>query len=64
MAYKQCDNQIKQVVFFSTLTELSVKRKDLLAALTLVGSHRDNPEPDPLAVLHADDRLCIINTLN
>ena len=30
-----------------------------LWALTLVGHPRDNSEPDPLAVLHLDNRLYI-----
>ena len=30
-----------------------------LRALTLVGLPRKNPEPDPLAVLHLDNRLYI-----
>ena len=33
-----------------------MNRKDLLA-LTLVGPPRDNPELDPLAVLHLDNQL-------
>ena len=41
---------------FSTLGELSVKRKDL-QALTLVGPPTDNPKLDPLAVLHLNNRL-------
>ena len=54
----KCDYKIKQVFFISTLREPSVNRKDL-RALTLVGPTRDNPEPDPLAVLHLDNRLYI-----
>ena len=41
---------------FQTPWELSVNRKDL-RALILVGPTRDNPVPDPLAVLHLDNRL-------
>ena len=44
------------IMFISTLREPSVNRKDL-PALTLVGPTRDNPEPDPLAVLQLDNRL-------
>ena len=33
--------------------------KDFLA-LTLVGPPRDNPEQDPLAVLHLHNRLCML----
>ena len=32
---------------------------DDLQAITLEGSARDNPEPDPLAILHLDNRLCM-----
>ena len=39
---------------FQTLRELSVNRKDL-QALTLVGPTRDNPVPNPLAVLHLNN---------
>ena len=42
-----------------SLGEPSVKKKDL-RALTLLGPPRDNPEIDPLAVQHLDNRLCII----
>ena len=48
---------------FSTLRELSVNRKDLLA-LTLVGPPRDNPELDPLAVLHLNNPLYILPSVN
>ena len=48
------DNEIKQVFFFSTLREPSLNVKDL-PALTLVGPLGDNPEIDPLAVLHLDN---------
>ena len=44
--------------FISTLMEPPVNRNDL-RALTLVGPPRDNPESDPLAVLHLDNRLCM-----
>ena len=43
---------------FQTLRELSVNRK-VLQALTLVGPTRENPVPDPLAVLHLDNQLYI-----
>ena len=33
-----------------------MNRKDL-QDLTLVGPPRDNPEPDPLAVLHLNNQL-------
>ena len=46
----QCDNEIKQL-FFSTLREPSVNRKDL-QALNLAGVTRDS-----LAVPHLDNRL-------
>ena len=36
----------------------SATRKDL-QAFTLVGPPRDNPEPDPLAAVHLDNRLYI-----
>ena len=39
---------------FSTLREPSVNRKDL-QDLTLVEPPRDNPELDPLSVLHLDN---------
>ena len=38
--------------------ELSLNRKDL-RALTLVGPTRQNPVPDPLAVLHFYNQLFI-----
>ena len=41
-----------------TLREPLVNRKDL-QALTLVGPPKDNLEPDPLTVLHLDNRLYI-----
>ena len=41
--------------------ELSVNRKDL-RALTLVGPTRNNRILDPLAVLHLDNRLYIMNS--
>ena len=44
---------------FSTFREPLVNRKDL-RALTLVGPPRDNPEQDPLAVLHLHNRLCML----
>ena len=43
----------------STLGEYSGNRQDL-QAFTLVRPTRDNPEPDPLAELHPDNRLFII----
>ena len=43
-------------LLFPTLREPSVNRKDL-KALTLVGPPMDNPERDPLTVLHLDIRL-------
>ena len=39
--------------FFSTLRKLAVHRKDLI----LVGPLKDNPESDPLAILHLDNQL-------
>ena len=34
-----------------------------LQALTFVGPTRDNPEPDPLAIIHLDDRYeCYLST--
>ena len=56
---KLCDKKIKQVFFISTLREPSVNRKDL-QALTLLGPTRDNPEPDPLAVLHLNNQLWML----
>ena len=50
----KCDKKINQMFFISTLREPSVNRKDSWA-LTLVGPRKDNPEPDPLAVLHLDN---------
>ena len=45
---------------FLTLREPSVNRKDL-GALTLVGSPRDNPELDTLAVLNLYNQLNMSN---
>ena len=42
-----------------SLREPSVNSKDL-RTLTLVGPAKDNPELDPLAVLHLDNRLFLI----
>ena len=39
---------------FQTLSEPSMERK-YFQALTLKGSTRDNPVPDPLDVLHLDN---------
>ena len=43
---------------FQTLWEFSVNKKDL-RALNLEGPPKDNPEIDPLAVIHLDNQLCI-----
>ena len=48
---------------FLTLREPSVNRKYLLA-LTLVGPPRDKPELDPLAVLHLNNPLNILPSVN
>ena len=61
--YIKCDNKIKLVFsIFSykgtSIREPLVNRKDL-QALTLVGPPKDNLEPDPLTVLHLDNRLYI-----
>ena len=52
----QCEVRLNKCSLFSTLREHSVNRKDL-QALTLVGPPRDNPEQDPLAILHLENRL-------
>ena len=44
------------VSYFLTLREPSVNRR---RALTLVGTPRDNPEVDPLALLHLGNQLCM-----
>ena len=44
------------VLYFPTLGEPPVNRKDLIA-LTLVGHSRDNPVYDPLDVVHLDNQL-------
>ena len=48
------EKPVKCMALFSTLREPSVDRKDL-RVLTLVGPPRDNPELDPLAVIHLDN---------
>ena len=42
----------------TTTRELSLNREDL-GASTLVGLNRENPQLDPLAVLHLDIRLYV-----
>ena len=49
---------ISWISWFSTLREPSVNKKDQ-RVLTLVGPPRNNPEPNPLAVLHLNNQLCI-----
>ena len=48
-----------RVVYFQTTGKLLVKKTDL-QALTLVGLSRQDPEPDPLAVLHLNNWLYIM----
>ena len=38
---------------------MSVYKPNYLYSITLVGPPRDNPEPEPLAVLHLDHQLCV-----
>ena len=52
-----------EIPLFQIVRKLSVNWNDL-PALDLVGSTRDNPVPDPLAVLHLDNPLllCILTS--
>ena len=48
----------KLVFFIYNSKKLSVNRKDI-QALSLLEPNRQNPVPDPLDVLHLDNRLYI-----
>ena len=50
-----------RVVYFQTTGKLLVKKTDL-QALTLVGLSRQDPEPDPLAVLHLNNWLYLLKS--